>query len=506
MAKGARVSPASGRTTTTPHAQLQPQPQPDASFTIDIPDITSPQQQRQPRQRQTLIPPSTPYPQNRASQLPGLTTSSPRNQQSPSSAQARFTGRNSQRLSPTVAPGPRSNNARTRIEAASVTNTPGSSRNTFLTSRRPIQTTNGQTSTGTGQQNATEIITQQSFPTQPTNPPFTDLLASIGNVEAMLASLESDSKDTDETIRQLYAQQANFHSGTRATRSVLSPSSASSSSSSRTTLFSATFQGSNLTASSDSNVNSNKASSKGSMRKKASDETIACSIAFHNSERARARVNLFEKIPTEVLCVILGWVVEPIGEKMSAADDGDGFRIGNPLLYWHLNPDRTLLRLVCRIWNQTIVAMAREIHVKLGSDESMVKLLETEERLRAKADTLTRSTVLQGRIGGARLPHLTLAIRNAYSNSLSRSQLPRPLSSLQRQQPIIQQQQQQQSTLRRSARLSQATQNTTSPTTPSSSSLSTPIRNTPRSQPASVDWDPSFTYINTRTTRVSIQV
>jgi hypothetical protein len=236
------------------------------------------------------------------------------------------------------------------------------------------------------------------------------------------------------------------------------------------------------------------------MKKKASDETIACSITFHNSERARARVNLFEKIPTEVLCVILGWVVEPIGEKMSATDDGDGLRIGNPLLYWHLNPDRTLLRLVCRTWNQTIVAMAREIHVKLGSDESMVKLLEAEERRQVRP---IARTALQGRIGGTRLPHLSLAIRNAYSNSLSRSQLPRPLSSLQRQQ---QQQQQQQPTLRRSARLSQVTQNTTSPTTPSSSSHSTPNRAAPRSQPVSADWEPPFTYINTRTTRVSVQV
>ncbi|KAG0295783.1 hypothetical protein BGZ96_011018 [Linnemannia gamsii] len=278
----------------------------------------------------------------------------------------------------------------------------------------------GQTSSGPGQQNATEIIAQQSFPTQPAKPPFTDLLASIGNVEAMLASLESESKNTDETIRQLYAQEANFRSGTRATRSILSPSLTSASSSSRATPFSATFQGSSTTTISDSNVNANNASNKGSVRKKASDETIACSIAFHNSELARAHVNLLEKIPTEVLCVILGWVVEPIGEKMSAADDGDGLRIGNPLLYWHLNPDRPLLRLVCRMWDQTIVAMAREIHVKLGSDESMVKLLETEERRRAKPITLTRSTVLQGRIGGARLPHLSLAIRNAYSNSLNR--------------------------------------------------------------------------------------
>ncbi|KAG9064692.1 hypothetical protein KI688_002951 [Linnemannia hyalina] len=200
----------------------------------------------------------------------------------------------------------------------------------------------------------------------------------------MLASWESESRDTDETIRQLYAQEANLRSGSRSTSSALS-----SSSSSRATPFSATPQGSST------NTDTNMAGSRGSMRKKASDETIACSIAFHNSERARARVNLFETVPTEVLCVILGWVVEPIGKKMSATDDGDGLRIGNPLLYWHLNPDRTLLRLVCRSWNQTIVFMAREIHVKLGSDESMVKLLETEERRRTRPVTLTRTTVVQ---------------------------------------------------------------------------------------------------------------
>lgn len=375
-------------------------------------------------------------------------------------------------------------------------NTPSSSRNTTLLPRRLTQMTSGQTSSGTSHQSVAEITSQQSFPTQPADPALTNLLATIGNVEAMLASWESESRDTDETIRQLYAQEANLRSGSRSTSSVLSPSSSSSPSLSQATPFSATIQGSST------NTENNKAGNRGSMRKKASDETIASSIAFHNSERACARVNLFEKIPTEVLCVILGWVVEPMGEKMSATDDGDGLRIGNPLLYWHLNPDRTLLRLVCRSWNQTIVAMAREIHVKLGSDESMVKLLETEERRRARPVTLTRTTATQGRIGGARLPHLSLAIRNAYSNSLSRSNIPRPQSPLQRQQPnLLQQQLQQQAPLRRSARLSQVTQHTTSPTTPSSSSLSTPTRTTPRSQATTADWEPSFTYIHTRTTR-----
>lgn len=500
MAKGARASPASARTPTTPHSQ-QTTPRPRTTFTIDIPIPTTAPQQRQQQQAQTSRPPSSPYPPYRE-RLPGLTARLPRNQQSSSSSsQGRSTGGNNQRQSPSAAQGSRNNNARTRTEVASVVNTPSSSRNATFSPRRPTQTTSGLTGSGTSHQSAAEITDQQSFPTQLANPPLTDLLASIGNVEAMLASWESESRDTDETIRQLYAQEANLRSGSRSTSSVLSPSSSSSPSSPRATPFSATLQ------SSTTNTDTNKAGNRGSMRKKASDETITSSIAFHNSERARARVNLFEKVPTEVLCVILGWVVEPIGEKMSATDDGDGIRIGNPLLYWHLNPDRTLLRLVCRSWNQTIVAMAREIHVKLGSDESMVKLLETEERRRSRPVTLTRTTAIQGRIGGARLPHLSLAIRNAYSNSLSRSNIPRPQSELQRQQPNLLQQQlqqlQQQPPLRRSARLSQVTQHTTSSTTPSSSSLSTPTRTTPRSQAASADWEPSFTYIHTRTTRVS---
>lgn len=497
MAKGARASPASARTPTTPHSQ-QTIPRPRTTFTIDIPIPTTAPQQRQQQQAQTPRPPSSPYPPYRE-RLPGLTARSPRNQQSFSStSQGRSTGGNNLRQSPTAAQGPRNNNARTRTEMASVVNTPSSSRNTTLSPRQLTQTTSGLTTSGTSHQRTSEITGEQPFPTQLANPPITDLLASIGNVEAMLASWESESRDADETIRQLYAQEANLRSGSRSTSSILTPSSSSSPSSSRTTPLSTTLQGSSI------NTDTNKAGNRGSMRKKASDETITFSIAFHNSERARARANLFEKIPTEVLCVILGWVVEPIGEKMSATDDGDGLRIGNPLLYWHLNPDRTLLRLVCRSWNQTIVAMAREIHVKLGSDESMLKLLEAEERRRTRPATLTRTTAIQGRIGGARLPHLSLAIRNAYSNSLSRSNIPQPQSPLQREQTnLLQQQLQQQPPLRRSARLSQVTQHTTSSTTPSSSLLSTPTRTTPRSQTTSADWEPSFTYIHTRTTRVS---
>ncbi|KAG0080316.1 hypothetical protein BGZ90_012755 [Linnemannia elongata] len=222
--------------------------------------------------------------------------------------------------------------------------------------------TSGQTSSGTSHQSVAEITSQQSFPTQPADPALTNLLATIGNVEAMLASWESESRDTDETIRQLYAQEANLRSGSHSTSSVLSPSSSSSPSLSQATPLSATIQGSST------NTENNKAGNRGSMRKKASDETIASSIAFHNSERACARVNLFEKIPTEVLC--------------------------------------------------TIVAMAREIHVKLGSDESMVKLLETEERpssFETVSSTLTGYTTHY-------IPNDTLLIvtLNPYQNHPSR--------------------------------------------------------------------------------------
>lgn len=105
--------------------------------------------------------------------------------------------------------------------------------------------------------------------------------------------------------------------------------------------------------------------------------TEVLSVAFHHSEEARCKVNMFEKLPTEILCTILEYVVEPRENKPAASDDGDGPKAGNPLQYWYLDKDRSLLRLVCRSWNQTILAMAREINVTLGSDESMNALLRS---------------------------------------------------------------------------------------------------------------------------------
>ncbi|KAF9981212.1 hypothetical protein BGZ65_004199 [Modicella reniformis] len=89
---------------------------------------------------------------------------------------------------------------------------------------------------------------------------------------------------------------------------------------------------------------------------------------------------MFEKLPTEIICTILEYVVEPREEKPAANDDGDGPKVGNSLQYWYLDLDRSLLRLVCRSWNQTILAMAREINVTLGSDESMNALLQSPNR------------------------------------------------------------------------------------------------------------------------------
>ncbi|KAF9925814.1 hypothetical protein FBU30_004463 [Linnemannia zychae] len=323
------------------------------------------------------------------------------------------------------------------------------------------------------QQYATEVSQLlQTIPTQPANPPFTDLLASIGNVEAMLASWESESRDTDEMIRDLYVRSL-LSAPTSSTRGAASSAAARQISDTATTRMSA------MPSVNKSNENS-------PSKKKASDETIASDLAFHNSQRARNQRNLFERVPTEILCAILGWVVEPIGKKMAATDDGDGPTIGNPLLYWHIHPDRTLLRLVCRTWNQTIIAMAREIHIKLGSDESMARLLENEESRRARPATSSRMRPLQGRIGGDRHPYLSMAIRNAYS----RSQIPRPHQAQQQRQP-----------LRRSARLSHTSPNNTPGATRTSPSLPTLTRTAFRDQSLPVEQEPAFSFIYTRHSR-----
>ncbi|KAG0301879.1 hypothetical protein BGZ98_007984 [Dissophora globulifera] len=107
------------------------------------------------------------------------------------------------------------------------------------------------------------------------------------------------------------------------------------------------------------------------------------SQAFHQSSRARCDLNMFEKLPTEILCTILGYVVDPGEDKLSMSDDGDGPKTGNSLFFWYLDHNRSLLRLVCRTWNETILAMAREVNVQLTSDESMealLRIVSTKER------------------------------------------------------------------------------------------------------------------------------
>ncbi|KAG0366100.1 hypothetical protein BGZ54_005817 [Gamsiella multidivaricata] len=99
--------------------------------------------------------------------------------------------------------------------------------------------------------------------------------------------------------------------------------------------------------------------------------------AFHHNISARSEVNMFEQLPTEILCTVLEYVVEPGEDRLSASDDGDGPKAGNSLQYWYLDPNRSLLRLVCRSWNQTILAMAREMNIKLSADESMKTLLDS---------------------------------------------------------------------------------------------------------------------------------
>ncbi|KAF9095174.1 hypothetical protein BGX23_000950 [Mortierella sp. AD031] len=473
----AKAPKASGSGAPSPAASRSSHSRTPANFTIDIPVPTS----RQPQ-------PTSPYPPNRPSRIPGSTSTPPRNQRpSLSSSQRQPTSMNGQRPSPTVASGSRYSISRTPM--VSTATAASSSRNLTLPLRRLNRLVNSEReSLGSQHQNATEIAGQQSsIPTQTASPPLTDILAGVGSVEAMLASMASNSRDNDERIRLLHAQGANFHSGLRPPATLSTPSTSSS----RATLSPATQQ----TLSTSMAININKPCSSGSPRKKASAETVALSHAFHDDTHVRAQSNMFEKLPTEVVCAILAWVVEPSNDKMTASDDGDGARAGNPLLYWYSDPDRTLLRLVCRSWNQTILAMAREIHVRLGTDESMANFLDDEERLRTSPTPSTRATTLPERIRGGQHSHMVLTARNAVNSSPSQSQLPRPLRQLQRQQP-------QQSNLRRSARLSQALPPTTSPTTPSSS-LSSPTTTASRSQTSSAGWGPTTSSILARQTRVS---
>jgi len=123
-------------------------------------------------------------------------------------------------------------------------------------------------------------------------------------------------------------------------------------------------------------TSSSRQDQKAPKRAKTFKHAEAQSDAFHHSDRARCKANMFEKLPTEILCTILEYVVQSRDDKPTANDDGDGPKVGNPLQYWYMDKDRCLLRLVCRSWNQTILAMAREINIALGADESMNALLQ----------------------------------------------------------------------------------------------------------------------------------
>ncbi|KAF8980628.1 hypothetical protein BGZ46_003941 [Entomortierella lignicola] len=111
------------------------------------------------------------------------------------------------------------------------------------------------------------------------------------------------------------------------------------------------------------------------------------SDAFHHSAVARCSRCMFDTLPIEILCSILEYVILPRTEEMSVNDDGDGPKAGSSLRYWYLDPNRSLLRLVCRNWNLTILAMAREIFIELGSDESMASLLDSVAAERRAAAT-----------------------------------------------------------------------------------------------------------------------
>ncbi|KAF9408357.1 hypothetical protein BGZ94_002342 [Podila epigama] len=66
-------------------------------------------------------------------------------------------------------------------------------------------------------------------------------------------------------------------------------------------------------------------------------------------------------------------------EPYTDGDDGDGPKAGNPMFYWYRDQSRIQLRLVCRTWNQIILAMAKELHVEMGVDESLKTLKALEE-------------------------------------------------------------------------------------------------------------------------------
>lgn len=112
---------------------------------------------------------------------------------------------------------------------------------------------------------------------------------------------------------------------------------------------------------------------------------------LENYSTRKASINWFEKLPVEVVCIILEMTVALPPEPYADGDDGDGPKIGNPIFYWHTDPTRVTLRLVCRSWNQIILSMARDVHVEIGADESL-KTMKASEEARSRRIATTSSS------------------------------------------------------------------------------------------------------------------
>ncbi|KAG0032786.1 hypothetical protein BGZ81_010071 [Podila clonocystis] len=113
------------------------------------------------------------------------------------------------------------------------------------------------------------------------------------------------------------------------------------------------------------------------------------------TDRLGNSINWFEKLPVEVVCIILEMTAALPPEPYADGDDGDGPKVGNPIFCWHSDPARVTLRLVCRSWNQIILSMAREVHVEIGADESL-KTMKTNEEARNRR-MVTASSPSNGR-------------------------------------------------------------------------------------------------------------
>ncbi|KAG0339514.1 hypothetical protein BG000_001942 [Podila horticola] len=105
----------------------------------------------------------------------------------------------------------------------------------------------------------------------------------------------------------------------------------------------------------------------------------------------QASINWFEKLPVEVVCIVLEMTVALPPEPYADGDDGDGPKVGNPIFYWHTDPTRVTLRLVCRSWNQIILSMARDVHVEIGADESLKTMKASEEARNRRIATTSSS-------------------------------------------------------------------------------------------------------------------